>query len=545
MARRAGKTTQSTAEARLAAAVQRLQAEVDGLRRAQHSRAVIEQAKGLLAGRLSCSPEEAFDHLSRMSQQSNMKVTEVAAGVLGIATPAPDTANDRSPGSSFHPQRYASQTRTLEYGNADVPPVLPVLPEEVTARYHLACAAISAVDDVQALARVLWEEGLRHLGVTAVLVGVLEPDGAVRLVSAHGLPRSLTSAWQRVPSTLNVAFLQAVANGRTLWISRRQADTLGYQLLGEGNLRACVPLLSGGRILGVASIIWREEFQPDAVTRAYVGVLTEACGRRMSRLLHSVTGEAVGSPAAHWVDAVLEALPGSFALISPERDATGDIVDWRFDRCSPEATDASGRTADEICGRRLLDLYPHGSGVFEGYAHALRTGEPFTLPPTPLLLSSAQDQLPVLMSVRASRFGDGLLLHWQYHDSERQLAAHLDLLERLGDTGWAEWNMLSGESTWSPGVYEVLQRDPRQGPVKLQALLHYVVAEDAAMLRAALRTLTREKRPVDITVRLSRHGTCRHVHLIADPVVDRLGRLTAVRGAFRLLPDAGSTDNPG
>jgi hypothetical protein len=283
--RRITKTDQGSTEARLIAVVQRLQAEVDGLRRAQRSRAVIDQAKGLLVGRLNFSPDEAFDHLSRVSQQSNMKVVEVAAGLLGIA--APVSGADRGTGeeTGYRPQRYTGRSPEADRVELDAPAPVFLMPEETTARYHLACAAMSAVEDVRELAEAVWTGGLRHLGVTAVLLGVLEPDGAVRLVSTHGLPASLASAWQRVPSTLNVAFLQAVANGRTLWLSRKQATELGYQLLGDGELRACVPLLNQGRIFGVASILWSAEFAPDAITRAYVGVLAEACGRRASQLL--------------------------------------------------------------------------------------------------------------------------------------------------------------------------------------------------------------------------------------------------------------------
>ena len=70
--------------------VQRLEAEVAGLRRAMSSRAVIEQAKGVLAERLGCPPDEAFDHLSTLSQRSNVRLADLAASIVSsmIATPA-------------------------------------------------------------------------------------------------------------------------------------------------------------------------------------------------------------------------------------------------------------------------------------------------------------------------------------------------------------------------------------------------------------------------------------------------------------------------
>ena len=55
------------------------------LEEAMATRAVIEQAKGLLVGRLGCSPEEAFMHLSRQSQNANRKLRDVAAQIIADA----------------------------------------------------------------------------------------------------------------------------------------------------------------------------------------------------------------------------------------------------------------------------------------------------------------------------------------------------------------------------------------------------------------------------------------------------------------------------
>ena len=69
--------------------VQRLEAEVAGLRRAMSGRAPIEQAKGVLAERLGCSPDDAFAHLSRLSQQSNVRLADLAASIVSSMVPTP------------------------------------------------------------------------------------------------------------------------------------------------------------------------------------------------------------------------------------------------------------------------------------------------------------------------------------------------------------------------------------------------------------------------------------------------------------------------
>jgi GAF domain-containing protein len=49
---------------------------------AMASRAVIEQAKGIIMGRRRCGPEEAFAVLARVSQSSNRKLRDVAADLV-------------------------------------------------------------------------------------------------------------------------------------------------------------------------------------------------------------------------------------------------------------------------------------------------------------------------------------------------------------------------------------------------------------------------------------------------------------------------------
>ncbi|MFC8934619.1 ANTAR domain-containing protein [Rhodococcus sp. NPDC057135] len=63
----------------------RLRAENDELRRALDSRPVIEQAKGLLMAERECSADQAFDLLVEMSQEWNVKVRDIAGGLVAAA----------------------------------------------------------------------------------------------------------------------------------------------------------------------------------------------------------------------------------------------------------------------------------------------------------------------------------------------------------------------------------------------------------------------------------------------------------------------------
>jgi PAS domain S-box-containing protein len=79
------------------ATVQRALAVAEQMRQAMESRAVIEQAKGMLIGAHGCTPDEAFQMLAKRSQHSNRKVHDIATAMvhgaskgtrpLGSATP--------------------------------------------------------------------------------------------------------------------------------------------------------------------------------------------------------------------------------------------------------------------------------------------------------------------------------------------------------------------------------------------------------------------------------------------------------------------------
>jgi AmiR/NasT family two-component response regulator len=70
--------------------------EAEQLREAMRSRAVIEQAKGVLMARRRCSPDEAFDVLREVSQTSNTKLREVARALVEEAVACPESP-DRGP----------------------------------------------------------------------------------------------------------------------------------------------------------------------------------------------------------------------------------------------------------------------------------------------------------------------------------------------------------------------------------------------------------------------------------------------------------------
>jgi anti-anti-sigma factor len=87
----------------------RLLAELDVLRRALSTRATIEQAKGMLMERLSCSSEQAFDMIVLQSQQTARRLQDVAVdfvsdGESGSVAAASQVSDLASPVPSSPPR---------------------------------------------------------------------------------------------------------------------------------------------------------------------------------------------------------------------------------------------------------------------------------------------------------------------------------------------------------------------------------------------------------------------------------------------------------
>ena len=70
--------------------------EVEQLQEALTSRGVIDQAKGILMARYRCGSDEAFLRLKQMSNDTNVRVRDVARALIyQVAAPGPASAGDR------------------------------------------------------------------------------------------------------------------------------------------------------------------------------------------------------------------------------------------------------------------------------------------------------------------------------------------------------------------------------------------------------------------------------------------------------------------
>jgi PAS domain-containing protein len=421
------------------ARVRRLEEEVNGLRRAQRTRGLIEQAKGMLAERLGTDPEHAFKHLSQQSQQRNIPVVDLAAEVV-------------SGGLSTTP-------------TAKLPPLK-----------RAAAAAITAAS-LPELAEVLWREGLSAAGAAQVAFAV---DGEI-----------VASAGEQGDPFAGDAYPVQAANAEAVllvrWPGRRRSLTEFVRALGP-----------------IISVIW----VPAERGRDDIG----------------------------WLRTVLTAAFGQGKLLRPLRDDTGAITDFVVEYATREISDLFGRSAADIAGCRLLDLEPHLAdiGVFDEYVRAMEESVPYEKPASYETVLYRGRPRRLLLRRRAVRVGDRLLVSQQHLDRAQRQNEQVAQMELLGRLGFAEWDLATGEALWSPGFYQLFNREPDAGPSTLDKLVNLVHPEDRAEVAAGLAVLIEQAQPVQLEFRVN----SRALHLAAEPKATPQGEVHLVLAVASDITDA-------
>ncbi|HKD96009.1 MAG TPA: SpoIIE family protein phosphatase [Micromonosporaceae bacterium] len=536
-----------------AARVQRLEAEVAGLRRAMATRGVIEQAKGLLAARLGCDPEEAFEHLSRMSQTSNIRLADVAAQLVASVTAAPAASAEGAPAGTAATEPTAGPAGTAgpdrspapagaagpaadgsgdagtdgEAGAGPGTTGTPGQPDERLRRgFRQAASAAAVVRTLDDLAAVLHDKGLATVGAEAVVIFAVEPEGALRIVGGHGWPERTRRDWRHTPSGVATDVGRAVRTGVPLLLDGAGDEPDVH--IGPGPRRAVYPLRAGNRVAGAVAFVWHDPAPIDPPLRTHLAALAELAQRDAERLWEA----APTAPVA--LAPVLDTTFSPSLLLSPVVSADGTVDDFVIDYASPEVPDQRGLGRHELRGRRLLDAYPHlaASGVFDGYVEALETGSWQREPAEETVVFDGEPQT-MTVTRRAVRHGTGLLVTWRREDEALRRGELMRRSETVGRFGWADWDLVGRQTYWSDGLYRVLGRGFGRGPVAFAALPELAHSGDREEL-AALVTRVRGGE----TGRADFHIGDAHLSINAEPRHDASG---AVVGVLAVVQDVTET----
>lgn len=522
----------------LAKVVARLRAEVADLEGLASTTAVLERAKGVLMAREGYSADAAYEALVREAGQRSRSLMEQCWITLGGIRPRPDAAQpppepafsaERVPpapdadGSVFSSARYRTGRRSAASGSRVLLSAL--------------AAALAGARSPGDAAEVLHGALRDPLGVDGVMI-YMDESGRLELVGHAGIDAALAAQWQDIPPFTGVAALEAIASGEPRWLEDPERDAEAYQLIGSPKrwrTRAWLPLPGTGPTAGAVGFLRTLPGPFDDADKALLRQAVRLCGGAL-RAFEPMVAEPVDEEVAA-VQGILDALPGDTVLLSPVRSPAGDVEDFRIDAAAPDSVDVAGRRGKELVGRRVLETYPTvaGTALWQGYVGALDTGAVYDGEPFEYQEVIGGVPGTSVYSVRAARLGDRLVVSWIRHDTDEHENRRVTTMERLGNLGWAEWNLITDTIDWSGQVYEIFGRAPGRGPVMLEELPRYVVPDDLPALAGAVQQLLGEAAPVDQPFRITTAAGVRHLRIVAEAETDADGTPVKVHGFFQDL----------
>ncbi|MFI1562027.1 SpoIIE family protein phosphatase [Streptomyces sp. NPDC020490] len=511
-------------KAALAKVVARQRAEMERLRDLAATSAVLERAKGAVMALTGCSPDAAAGELRRRAETGRRTLLEECWITLGSLVPPDGPAVERQRGRSSHAAVPTSR------GPAD----------EGTAALGLLGGAPARAATPHDLAGCLLERLPAEVGADAVVIYVRRPAGGLELIGHAGVDDTLTARWRQVPPLSGTAALDALRSGEPRWLEDVEKDRRRYLLIedppGRWRSRAWLPLPADGDSPDACVGILRTRTGPfPARVREQLLAAARLCAGPLRAF--ETRPRPVGVSAAAAVQSVFDALPGAAMLLTPLPAGPGEAEDYRIDAATRQAAGLAGSSHPDLVGRRLRERCAAltDEPLLRGFARALSGSEPFES--EPFAHQEVVDGAAELSvhSVRAARLGEGLIVTWVRHGSSDRQRQRLADVQRLGNLGWASWNLVTGQASWSSEVFALFGRDPASGPVGLGGLAALALSEDVPALTHALDRLLAEARPFDVPFRVRTSDGLRHLRLVAEAVPDHHGTPAEVHGVVQDL----------
>ncbi|MFJ2593609.1 SpoIIE family protein phosphatase [Streptomyces erythrochromogenes] len=522
----------------LAKVVARLRSEIADLEGVAASTAVLERAEGVLMAQTGISADAAYERLLERAAQRGRTLMEecwLALGrirpgvtpVVPLPPPAPAEGSQRPPGP-------AVGTAVSADGPPDEDGLRPLLP-----RIAECLAEAGDEGDVAEMLRAVLAEAV---GVDAVMIYTVTAAGSLELTGHAGVDHELADQWSHVPPLSGVAALEAIAARHPVWLEDPVQDARRYLLIGNPPerwpSRAWIPVPSDGIARAAVGFLRTRPGPFDPDTRTLLRRAVRLCGALLCAYGRPDDGGAEGAVApdavAH-LQRILDVLSGPAVLLTPLRSATGEIEDYRIDAAAPESVDVAGRRGKELIGRKVLETYPTvaGTALWEGYQDTLATGAVYEGEPFRYQEVGAGFPQESVYSVRATRLGERLVVSWIRHDTNEREIRRLADMQRLGNLGWAGWNLTTDRVVWSDQVYAIFDRDAALGPIGLEELPRYVLPDDQPGIGAAVRRLLRLGHAVNQSFRITTADGVRHLRIVVESQTDANGTPVEVHGFFQ------------
>jgi PAS domain-containing protein len=510
----------------LAKIVARQRAELDRLRDQAAMSAVVERAKGAVMALTGCSADAADERLLQRAKAARHTLLEECWITLGSLWPTAP-----GPGEATEP----AGTDTLGSGFGVLPET--ATPDDVAIALARLGQALVRVMTPHDLARCLLDHLASDMAADAVMIYARRPDGGLELIGHAGVDDQLAAQWSQVPPLSGIAALEALRTGEPCWLEDVATHERRELLIGDPperwRSRAWLPVPAAGPARVCIGVLRGRAGSFTPRDQAHLRGVTGLCAGRLRAF--DAPPERAEDAATDAVQALFDALPIAAMLLTPLKDESGETEDFRVEAATTRAGDLLGRSGEEPAGRRLLEFRPAltEEPLWQGCLHTLATGEPYESEPFAHEEVVAGIAALSTYSARVARLDDALVVSWIRHGSSDRQEQRLADLQRLGNLGWANWNLATREASWSTQVFAIFSRDPAHGPVPLTALPEIALPEDAPALTRAVRALVEEGRAFDLPFRVRTSGGIRHLRLVAEAVADMHGTPVEVHGVVQ------------
>ena len=282
----------------------------------------------------------------------------------------------------------------------------------------------------------------------------------------------------------------------------------------------------------VRTVLQDPDRSPDAdVSRRRADEILRQAGAPRPRPVPSAappSGEA--EQEIRIVQQMLDSGGGRHMFLLPVAEA-GTVTDFRIAAASPSVVDLAGRRGAQLVGRTFSELYPWlvDGPIWRAWRQVVADGRPRGLGPVPYHADVGSDHVALTITAHAQAVGHGLLTTWTRQDEENRLAERLGQMERLGNLGWGEWDLINDTTVWSDGLYTIFGRDPADGPLPRGTVEDWTLPADQPLLRQAAQSFGRGE-TIDVLTRVRVAGQIRHLRTVADAVRDDNGRPLKVYG---------------
>lgn len=225
---------------------------------------------------------------------------------------------------------------------------------------------------------------------------------------------------------------------------------------------------------------------------------------------------------------VLDVSHVSCAFLRPVRDAGGEVADFLIVATNETARSLYRGTGVTMEGGLLRELWPEtvDLGLFEAYRNVLASGRSMARGPFEYRQGT---QRVARISVSAGRIADGIIVTYKIHDETDELADRLFQIQEMAALGWAEWNLGADDVSWSDGMFKILGRARRLGPMALDELYGIVLPADLPLVEETVKSLLERHEPSSIEFRIRRNGGVAWVRGLGSVVLDGTGRPATMR----------------